>query len=333
MALGRPITVLGLAAGLLLVQPAAAQDLPFDAADDLVSALVVQARAPGPAWWKVSDADTTLWIMGSLGKIPADLKWDDSTLKRRLAGANSLVLPPRATASLVGAVGFVATLKKQLSDPRPLDARMPKDLAQRTMAALRNGADRTSSVQPKGKIKISPKTVFLAMMVLEQAEKPLGKQVEEPRTRAASLAKSLKVKVVQSGSYDGLGAFKATLAMPDEAQNACLAAAVDIVESGQAEVAHKRGQARAWADGDVPSALRRRDLTDLSKLCPAPPAVRAINADASKAEVSALQSALGRPGHAVAVVDLADLLQVGGVLDQLRAVNGVTITAPDVLGD
>jgi hypothetical protein len=35
---------------------------------NLVEELVVNARLPGPAWWKVSDADTTVYVLG----VPAD---------------------------------------------------------------------------------------------------------------------------------------------------------------------------------------------------------------------------------------------------------------------
>ena len=54
----------------MLAQPTAGQDPPFDQPADLVEALVVKARMPGPAWWKVPDADTTVWILGSPGLLP-----------------------------------------------------------------------------------------------------------------------------------------------------------------------------------------------------------------------------------------------------------------------
>src|SRR3546814_9921639 len=43
------------------VQIAPAQPIPGDPDAVLVEELVVTARLPGPAWWRVSDADTTVY--------------------------------------------------------------------------------------------------------------------------------------------------------------------------------------------------------------------------------------------------------------------------------
>lgn len=65
--------------------------LPQDAPATVVSDLVVVAPASGPAWWKVSKGDASVWIIGLPPKTPRGMKWDQSTLKRRLKGARLML--------------------------------------------------------------------------------------------------------------------------------------------------------------------------------------------------------------------------------------------------
>src|SRR6478672_5880042 len=78
-------------------QPPARPAVPTVAADDpdatLVEELVVRGRLPGPAWWRVEDADTTVWVLGVPSLAPRRMEWDRSIFERRLQGANVVVLP------------------------------------------------------------------------------------------------------------------------------------------------------------------------------------------------------------------------------------------------
>ena len=65
---------------------------PVDSQANLVEELIVNARLPGPAWWKVSDGDTTVYVMGVPAFAPQKLDFDDSVLRRRLDGANVLII-------------------------------------------------------------------------------------------------------------------------------------------------------------------------------------------------------------------------------------------------
>ncbi|MDB5438026.1 MAG: TraB/GumN family protein [Caulobacteraceae bacterium] len=370
MARLRSIVLLGVLAGLMLTGSAAAQDTPFGEPDDLVSALVVKARTPGPAWWKVSDADTTVWILGSPGLLPESVKWDDSTLKRRLTGANRLILPPRESISVAGQMAMVARLGTGALRDRPVADRLPPTLFKRfkddlnreaTLAMVSNG--NPYGVTGEGKIVVEtrvdntgvdvqafkapvtslppdlygdkhpPKTIILALAALKLADTPLGKLVDEPAGRAEALATSLKTPRVRPGSVDSVAALKIRAAMPEATQQACLVGALDVLDAKDRRVAAQQAAALAWAQGDVPAALGRKDRFDMLGACAAPPAARAITDRNISAQVSAIRSELRRKGAAVAVIDLGELLQVGGVLDQLRAVKGVTITAPDRIDD
>ena len=80
-------------AALVVAAPAGAQ-VPLTptgpAADPdsvLVEELVVTALEPGPAWWRVKDADTTVYVLGVPSLAPKRMQWDRTVFERRLAGA------------------------------------------------------------------------------------------------------------------------------------------------------------------------------------------------------------------------------------------------------
>src|SRR5512141_651143 len=88
-----------LAAASLAAAPASA--LPADPEGTLVSELVVQAREPGPPWWRVSRGGSTVYILGVPdGPVPPGVAWDKTVLDRRLTGASAAIGPPALTAGL-----------------------------------------------------------------------------------------------------------------------------------------------------------------------------------------------------------------------------------------
>ena len=82
----------------------------------VVSELVVQAKAAGPAWWRVSKGGSTVWVMGAPGGLPRGIKWDNGLLSARLTGARRLIVPPAYKAGLgdvFGAFGQVTVVLRE----------------------------------------------------------------------------------------------------------------------------------------------------------------------------------------------------------------------------
>jgi hypothetical protein len=64
---------------------------------NLVEELIVNARLPGPAWWKVSDADTTVYVHGRAGPGPRRPEGRRlGVCRRRVDGANVLIMGQEA---------------------------------------------------------------------------------------------------------------------------------------------------------------------------------------------------------------------------------------------
>jgi hypothetical protein len=105
-------------------------------------------------------------------------------------------------------------------------------------------------------------------------------------------------------------------------QQACLGWALDDVEAGEARA---RRAAEGWARGDVATALTAPRGFDGCLLVLTGGAE--LWNDVSRDEANAIAGALGKPGHAVALVGLRRLLAENGVIARLEA-KGLTVAGP-----
>ena len=124
-------------------------------------------------------------------------------------------------------------------------------------------------------------------------------------------------------SYDIGPLLGAMLRTPAAAGRACFDEVLAQVEAGPGVTL---AAARAWADGDVRGRAARTS-GPTSAASPWSPARQAFDARTKADQVAAIEQALKKPGHAIAVVPLRPLLAQGGVLDQLRA-KGFTVKTP-----
>src|SRR5690606_15802790 len=100
-----------------------------------VEELVVTARDPGPAFWRVSDADTTVYVLGVPSVAPKGAAWDRATLERRLEGANAVILPfNEIKVNALGVPGAAFNLLR-LRSSTPYEEKLPPDLKARFIAA------------------------------------------------------------------------------------------------------------------------------------------------------------------------------------------------------
>lgn len=92
---GLKVLVLATAAFLACVPAAWAQSGDFDAAAyPIRQAYANVAQAAGPAWWKVSKGDSIVWIMGTPPtRYRGAFNWDKSVYRRRLWGARVAIVP------------------------------------------------------------------------------------------------------------------------------------------------------------------------------------------------------------------------------------------------
>lgn len=303
------------AAGLLMMGAAPPSQPGGPVADPegaIVSELVVQAKEPGPAWWRVSDKDTTVYILGMPdGPVPRGVNWDRSVLERRLTGANAAIGAPGFTAGLRD-LPAVLRLRAQLKSKTPMEASLPRPLAERYAAdAARGGKKpgRYDSWQP----------LAAGAFLLQEARS--GWAPLDPQVRSAARRHGLRLK--SSQRYQAMPLVQTAMAgMTPQVQQQCLGWALDDVEAGEAPA---RRALEGWARGDVATALTEprgfdRCLQVLS-------GGAELWARMSQDEANDIAAALQAPGHAVAVVGLRRLLAENGVIARLEA-KGLRVRGP-----
>lgn len=300
------------ALGQVALTPAAP---PVDDPDAvLVEELVVTAIDRGPAWWKVSDADTTVYVLGTPSLAPKRMQWDQAVFNRRLQGASVVILPfSDVKVKATGALGAAVNLLR-LRSSTPFEERLDPQTRARFVAA------RERLGQPAK--RYGTKNALAAGLLLATDYRDRTSLTNSDPTKLIKWrAQQAKVPIRQK-SYDLGPLMGAVLRTPAAAGRACLD---EVLQQSEAGPGVTQAAARAWAEGDVRGALGNERTYE--RCIAQVPGAQAFDARTKADTVAAIAKALQTPGHAIAVVQLRPLLSQGGVLDRLRA-QGFTVKTP-----
>jgi hypothetical protein len=306
--------VLGLAiAGGASAQRPAPGGLP-DPEANIVDALVVTARHPAPAWWRVERGGSTVWILGVLDvPLPKDVSWRRQELDARLDGAAGLITAPRLHAGLEDIVGLFK-LYTMIRTSENLEDHLDPTLKARFVAdreRIGKGPEPYAHWRP-----------MVAGQVLLRDTRPPGATDVGRQVRAEAARRGVPARA--AGEYDLIPFARTALeSMTAASEGACLAAALD--DAGAGEAAYRRA-AVGWARGDVGAALKAPRQFDRCLLLMAggPQLWRKSTDDLADAIVKGLDT----PGHSVATVSLRRLLAKDGLADSLKA-RGLTVIGPN----
>ena len=287
---------------------------------NMVEELVVNARLPGPAWWKVSDADTTVYVLGVPALTPAKLEVDESVFKRRVDGANVLIMGQEADVSVVRLISLALAGKRYFITDKPMRQTLPPDLRARLearLAAMKEKPDSMDEVKP----------AFAGFLVANGGEGGdvsihLGGVTDAIRDIAKGKDLDKRPRIQNLPGYSLVDAIKSLGGAPQPLQELCLDAGLRQAESGQEGI---KALAERWARGEVRQVVSA-DRGFQRCLASTPSIARELR-DGRDDAVRAISAALKTPGKAVAVIELRSLLAEDGVLDQLRA-KGFTVTTP-----
>lgn len=127
MRTGLRLLALALPLSLALLGPTAVPAKPARPSPAAPAAVSQPAPAARPALWKVADADTTIWLFGTIHALPPGLTWLDGPVATALKGSDELVteIPETDAATMQAAVLAHAVLP-----------------AGQTLRAMMNEADR-----------------------------------------------------------------------------------------------------------------------------------------------------------------------------------------------
>ena len=308
--------VAALAAMLAASAPAAVQ--PRRAIEDpeaaIVEKLVVTARERGPAWWRVKDADTTVYILGTPGGLmPPGIAWDRNLLEQRMKGAHSVVMGAALTAGLRDLPALLRA-RSTLRSNTPMEDGLAPPLRARFVAArerLGKPADRYSGWQPvvAGQLLVQDAYAGKGSIRLEDVVRDLARKHRAPTRGAAR--------------YPQTPFLNAPVAsLTPQVQRDCLEGALEDVDAGAQRM---RRSFEGWAVGDVEAALTEPRSFDRCLLVLSGGAN--LWRSATRDNANDIAEALKTPGHAVAVVNLRRLLAEEGVIAQLEA-KGLKVIGP-----
>ena len=355
--------VLALLGASLLACPATAQFAPPSLENVPVMEELIARAFGGPPMWKVSDRDTTVYVVASPGPIPPGVEVDLSGIERRLAGANQLILPPAFTMGPLAVLALPGVLDlrgdiQNKSGRNTLDPLLTGPQRARFAAArdkVGKPAARYSALQPGA----------AAMLLAGDAREASGGNGASTETglksfesMVAEAAARRKVRAAPAERFGGSMLSSALGQVRAERMMSCFDVALTAIEEGRTAPMKVEGQdltvLRAWADGDIrplveqsrrpktgrPGAFMQANFDEGVSLGislsngaggnPCAESFRAVSQFQARwveGETAAIAAALRRKGHAVAVIDASSLLMQNGVLDRLRR-QGFTVTPP-----
>jgi hypothetical protein len=288
----------------LLCDPASSQEV-RDWSE--VEAVVVQAK-PGPAVWHLTRGDSEVWILGLAGPLPEDLDWNQDYVAELLTGARAILMPPQADVGLVDAAWFLLWHGSELSLPRgqTLEPSLPEPLRSRfTAARTAVGGDPDDY-----NTDIPIRAAFRLQQNLVKKEKLRYGEPRRTIEKFANRARIPNAPVLQVSAMDSI---RDVLKLDAAQQRGCLTEAVEDV---QWALVHARPAAQAWAVGDIRGV--KANYTQ-SRMTAAVGRIADLSARGASDYAAAIDRALDKPGKTIAVMNIAQLLRKGGVLERLKA--------------
>lgn len=286
----------------------------------VVDALVVTAVRPGPAFWKVADADSTVWVLGVPDGLPDGVEWKKDELRAHIRGANVLINGSAGPTWNPATIVRLLFTMSRFRGEQPLDKVIRPDLYARYNAALqslrRGDSERMNEIRPG----------YAAFFLSAIFQSGLDMDSREP-VEAITDAARFRVRTENVGRSAVIDVLRLIEAMPVPMAETCMEDAIEQVEAGKERMLEA---ARGWARGDLRVALSAERGFD--RCIGGYPEIRAQNERENTEVTAAIVKALEKPGKSVAVAGLQPLLAPNGILVRLMATPGVTVTTPDVPG-
>lgn len=272
------------------------------------------SASAGPAWWRVSDGKSEIWIIGAPRVTPRNFSWDTSSLDRRLAQASTLIVGPQPKGRVAEA-GLLLVNFGNLRSSTPMEDSLSPGV-RRQFVAARQAIGQDAGHYAGWKPAVAG--YWLSQDFLKANDLQSG-QVED---KVRKTARSRGLAEAPSGVVDAGEMINEFKTLGPKGQEACLAASVHDLAIGADRL---KAMAAGWAKGDV--AVPPIDAIDRACLAAAP--VFGATFDRAAAQDSAaVAQALSHGGsRAVAEFDLPTLVMPGGVLDHLKA-KGLQVSGP-----
>lgn len=269
------------------------------------SALVPQAAEArnAPALWSVSDADTTVYLFGTIHLLPDNYKWRSPALDKAVNGSQELVVETLIDDKNPQALAMTLMQMALANGLPPIDQRVPPSKRAALDAAI------AKSGIPKAALD-RMKTWAAAFMLLGVQFRDMGlktgegvePKLKESFTTEGKPVGQLETNAEQFGFFD---------ALPEKAQAALLEGAIDSPKQSSNQF---KAMLTAWQHGDV-EAIARSFNHDLA----ASPELRDALLNKRNANWKAwIEKRMEQPGAIMIAVGAGHLAGKGSVVDLLQ---------------
>ena len=300
-----------------------------------IEEVIVTGEQPGPGLWKVTHGGTNVvWVLGTAGGIPKDVKWRSRQVEDVIAHANAVIFGESVSPANIGFFRSLLLLRSVLklrynADKAVLKDLIPPERYERWLVLRKKHLDDDEDYD-----RVRP--MFIAMQLSEAAAREAGLNAEGNLGRiVARAAKKHDVEIrpaeVKMEIADPKKAIRDFAATPRDKDLECFNQTLDNLES---DLDKSKARARAWAVGDI-EAFRQLPAPVAQKVCietlmSAPglqPEFTRLKQGIYDAWIWEVQKALELNPVTLAVTSLDDVLSPTGRLARLRE-RGYTIEAP-----
>lgn len=228
--------------------PSAARRLGGVAASVCAAALFAATAAAETPMWVIKDADSTIYLTGTVHMLPPDLKWNGPKLDKALEDATELWLEVPMAASMAEMQAELAPtmLQYALSTEKPLSSRLTEEEQERLAAALERADLPPGAAQGIEMMKPWVVTQMLGMAPLMSAGYDPEAGID---MKLAGMAREQGDEILGFETFEQQLKFFADI--PEEEQMEALRATLAI-PFDEVDAMTEQGKAafEAWAQGD-----------------------------------------------------------------------------------
>jgi uncharacterized protein YbaP (TraB family) len=258
----------------------------------------IEAR---PALWRVSDADTTIWLLGTIHVLPANVHWQTPAIRDAIEQADGLVMElpddaantTRTFEAMAGANGLP-----------PLAGRISPARRAALGDALRAGGIDAGALDGKKS--------WAAALIIAGAPNAANGITRENGVEAVLSARFAERHRPTSGLETAAEQFATFDRLPERAQRVLLDRAIDDAAHGSAEY---HATLAAWAAGDE----RRIAATIAPAFRAAPEIAAEVVAARNASWAGQIAARMTRPGRVMIAVGVGHLVGVNSLPTMLRA--------------
>lgn len=304
----------------------------------IVPNILVSGQRPGPALWKVSKGDHTLWIFGSYAPLPKQIDWRSQQLETVLADSQELLDTPGTVMSvgwssslnMLTALPFLAGVKKNVDGGR-LQDHVPADVYARWTVLKQKYIGNDAGIEQE-------RPMFAAQTLRTRALAAIGMNGSDAVTkRIYELGKNWKIPVTTTSVSVPVENPRETLrdfkkSPLDDVP--CFTQTIDRLEK---DLDMMQRRANAWASGDL-ATLRQLDFRDERIACNAAVVDSAwlnkvkgasdMRARVKATWLAAAEKSIAANQSTMAVLSMSELTSPDGMLAALRA-RGYVIEEPE----